>query len=305
MKTRVAMIGCGAVGAIHAVSLARQPDVELAAIYSPDAQEASLLASRYGVSAVSDSIQSAIRDADVAIVCSPSVFHFSQALECVGAGLHTLIELPACGSSGEAEELGYEAQKHGVLLGCAHTARYLEPYVRIQAAVNAGSIGEVQAISYVRYPRLRARSWIDNALLHHAAHPIDLIKLWCAKMEPVACVTSPTGTSPRSASLLARLPGGGPVSVTISYEAKLPRSSMEVIGTNHSIDTDGFSFLTSDLESLHFEGEEQMVYEQGIARQDAEFVAACLGKGAFVPWSDTVALVELMDRFQVLSALRS
>lgn len=301
MKTRVAMIGCGGVGAIHAAGLARQPDVELAAVYSPDAEEASSLTSRYGVSSVSGSIQSAIRDADVAIVCSPSAFHFSQALECLRAGLHTLIELPACGNSAEAAELGYEAEKRGVLLGCAHTARYLEPYARICAAIEAGRIGGVRAVSYVRYLRLRERGWTDNALLHHAAHAIDLIRLWSGNVEPVACVTSPTETSPQSAFLLARLPGGGPVSMAVSYEAKLPRSSMEVVGINHSIHTDGFSSLRSDLEDLHFAGEEQAIYEQGIERQDVEFIAACHGKGTFIPWSDTVALVELVDRFQMLS----
>ena len=300
MKIRVAMIGCGAVGAIHAACLARMPGVELAAVYSPDTQDASSFAAKYGISRVCDSIQSAVCDADVAIVCSPSALHFGQARECLRAGLHTLIELPACGSRGEAEELGHEAEQRGVLLGCAHTARYLEPYAMIQSALEAGRIGEIQAISYVRYPRLRARSWTDNALRHHAAHAIDLINLWCGRIEPVACVATPDKAAPQSTSLLAKLPGGGPVSVTVSYEAKLPHSSMEVIGAKHSISTDGFSYLRSDLEGLYCAGEEQIVYEQGIEKQDAAFIAACYGKSNFVPWADTATLIDLIDRFEAL-----
>ena len=305
MKTRVAMSGCGAVGAIHAASLTRQPDVELTSVYSPDAQDALVFASKYKVPRVCDGIQSAVRNADVAIICSPSALHFDQARECLRSGLHTLIELPACGSSAEAAELGYEAMRSGVLLGCAHTARYLEPYARIQAVIEAGRIGELQAISFVRYPRLRARSWTDNALLHHAAHAIDLIKLWCGNMEPIACVASPAGLSPQSVSLLAKLPGGGPVSLTVSYQAKIPRSAMELLGAKHSIHTDGFSYLQSDLDGLNFVGEEQVVYEQGIEQQDAAFMAACHGKKGFIPWTDTVTLTQLVDHFRELSGLKS
>jgi predicted dehydrogenase len=305
MKTRIAMIGCGAVGAIHAASWSGAHDVELASVYSPDAMSAASFASRYCIPKICDSIHSATRDADVAIICSPSDLHFDQARECLRAGLHTLIELPACGSAHEATELGCEADKNDVLVGCAHTARYLEPYARIQSAIEGGSIGEVQAISYVRYPQLRARTWTDNALRHHAVHAIDLVVQWCGGMEPVACIANPHGASPQSTSLLGRLPGGGPVSVTVSYEARLSRSSMEVIGARHSIDTDGFSYLRSDLKELHFAGEAQEAYEEAIRRQDSEFIGACRGANGYVPWTDTLALAQFIDRFQALSHPKS
>jgi len=301
MKTRIAMIGCGAVGAIHAAGLAAAHDIELVSVYSPDAMISESFASRYGIPNICDSIHSATREADVAIICSPSDMHFDQARECLRAGLHTLIELPACSSAYEATELGLEANKNGVMLGCAHTARYLEPYVRIRSAIEAGVIGEVQAISYVRYPQLRARAWTDNALRHHAAHAADLAVQWCGGMEAVACIVHPDGGLPQSASLLGRLPGGGPVSVTVSYEARVSRSSMEVIGTRHSINTDGFSYLQSDLKKLHFAGDAEKMYEEAIRQQDAEFLGACRGSNRYVPWADTLALTQLIDRFEALS----
>ncbi|HEX3967106.1 MAG TPA: Gfo/Idh/MocA family oxidoreductase [Edaphobacter sp.] len=303
MKLRVAMIGCGAVGSIHAANLAKHPEVELAAVYSPDYESASSFASAHHIPKVADSLGSACAEADVAIVCSPSAVHFEQARECLKAGLHTLIELPACGSLQEAEELQAEAGQSGVLLGCAHTARYLQPYAKIQLALDAGWIGEIQAINYVRCPRLNVRSWTDNALVHHAAHALDLATRWCGEIEPLACIAAPDKDSAQTASILARLPSGGPLSVTVSYKAQMPDSSMLIIGDRCTIRTDGFSYLQSDLHELQFSGDEHKVYVDAIGSQDADFIGACQGKNSFVPWAETMRLIRLVCEVQALSTL--
>jgi len=303
MKMRVAMIGCGAVGSIHAANLAKQPGVELTAVYSPDSESASSFASAHRILKIADSVKSACAEADVAIVCSPSAVHFDQARECLSAGLHTLIELPACGIPHQAEELEAEAQRRGVLLGCAHTARYLEPYARIQSALDAGWIGDIQAISYTRCPRLRARTWTDNALVHHAAHALDLAIRWCGEVRPLACIAIPDKDSTQTTSILARLPGGGPLSVTVSYKAQVPFSSMLVIGKKCTISTDGFSYLRSDLPELHFSGDEHEVYEDAIGSQDIAFLGACRGKNGFIPWTDTMSLIRVVGEAQRLSTL--
>lgn len=301
MKMRIAMIGCGAVGSIHAANLAKQPGVELAAVYSPDLESASAFASAHRIPKVADSLRSAYAAADVAIVCSPSAVHFEQARECLKAGLHTLIELPACGSLQEAEELQTEAKQHGVLLGCAHTARYLQPYARIQLALDTGWIGGIQGINYLRCPRLNVRSWTDNALVHHAAHALDLAIRWCGEIEPLACIGVPDKESAQTTSILARLPSGGPLSVTVSYKAQMPDSSMLIIGDRCTIRTDGFSYLQSDLHQLQFSGDEQKVYVDAIGSQDADFIGACQGKNSFVSWAETMRLISLVYEVQTLS----
>jgi 2-hydroxy-4-carboxymuconate semialdehyde hemiacetal dehydrogenase len=300
MKMRVAIIGCGAVASIHAANVILHPGVELTALYSPDMQSAESFAAAHRIPNISVSLHSAIVEADAVLICSPSVLHFEQARECLRAGRHTLIEFPACGRLSEAEELEHEAQKHGVLLGCAHTARYLEPYARIQSALQAGSIGEITTLSYTRYLQLRPRSWTDDVLAHHAAHAIDLVLQWCGNFEPLRCLIAPDSAFAQSVSILARLPGGGPLSITVSYGARLPVSQMVVVCTKHTLETDGFSYLSSDLEELQFAGEEREVYELAIQRQDAEFVGGCQGANPFVPWADTVSLIGEVNRLQAM-----
>jgi len=298
---RVAMIGCGAVGSIHVAHLAAQPDIELAAVYSPDQENAASFAARYHVGTVAASVAEAIALADAAIVCSPSALHFEQARECLRAGRHVLVELPPCNDLREAEELGGIAQQQGVLLGCAHTSHYLAPYARLHAALRSGLIGEIQEVSYVRYLQLRPRSWTDNALVHHGAHLIDLMLQWCGEVKPIACIASPDASSAQSVSLLAALRGGGSLTAVISYGAKLPVSKMVVVGTRHTVETDGFSYLRSDLEELQFTGDERTIYEQAIAAQDAQFFGACYGKNAYIPWTETEDLMRIIHRFRVLS----
>ena len=304
MKMRVAMIGCGTVGSIHAAYLASQPDVELTSVYSPEWDSAVTFAGRYGVRTIATSIEDAVAATDAAIVCSPSAVHFEQALTCLRAGRHTLIELPPCGEPREVEELGAIARQQGVVVGCAHTSRYLAPYARIQGAIQSGLLGQTQEISYIRYLQLRPRAWMDNALVHHAAHVIDLAMQWCGELEPLACAGFPDISSAQSVSLLAKLPGGKSLTAAISYGAKLPISQMVVVGTKHTLETDGFSYLRSDIEELQFTGDERTVYEQAIATQDAQFFGACRGENAYIPWTETEKLMRMIHRFKMLASVR-
>lgn len=300
MKIRVALIGCGAVGSIHAANLTADQGVELTAVYSANSDKASAFASVHGIKNVGASIADAVGEADAAIICSPSHMHFQQARECLELGVHTLVELPPCIDAGEADELGGLARKNGKQLGCAHTARYLLPYASVRSALQKGAVGEIREVNYVRYHQLRNRSWTDNALLHHAAHPIDLLMDWCGGLEPIACVALPNAFAAQTVSILAKLPSGGPAAITVSYASHLPYARMSIVGKNHTLETDGFSYVRSDLADLQFRGIEQQVYEQAIRDQDADFLGACQGKNRFVDWAETVKLLRAVNQFQAL-----
>lgn len=302
MRIRVAIVGCGAVGSIHAAQLAGQPGVELTAVYGPEPESARAFAAQYGVQTVATSLDEAIAAADAVIVCSPSPLHFDQARECLGAGRHTLVELPPCGDAREAVELGAIAQQQGVLLGCTHTSRYLAPYARIHEALRSGLLGEIQEISYIRYPQLRPRQWTDNALLHHAAHVIDLVMHWCGGLEPLACVTFPRASSAQSVSLVAALPGGKSLTAAISYGARLPVGGMVVVGSKHTVETDGFGYVRSDLEEMRLTADSRDIYERAIAAQDVHFLEACRGNTTYIPWAETEDLMRMIQRFQALNA---
>ena len=75
MRMRIAVIGYGTVGAIHAAKFANERDVEVATIFGPKREKAEAFASAHGVKHVSATLQEAISMTDAAIVCSPSPLH--------------------------------------------------------------------------------------------------------------------------------------------------------------------------------------------------------------------------------------
>jgi predicted dehydrogenase len=300
MKCKIAMIGTGAVGAIHAAQLIADPEVELTAVYNPDVALAAAFASQFGFRSVARSLQEAFTGANIAIVCSPSQHHREQARMCLQAGLHTLVELPACETVADAEDLAHCAAQHGLQLGCAHTARYLHPYIQIRDDLRQRRLGAIQHVNYVRFPRLNPKAWLDHALAHHAGHILDLFMDWFGGMDPIAAALLPDDKFTRTASLLARLPGGGSAALTISYDSQLPVNNLLVIGDKHTIESDGFSFVRSDDGVLH-QYIQQPVYENAIRDQDRAFLAACQGTGGFVDWQDTIRLMRTIERLKSLS----
>lgn len=300
MKLRIAMIGAGAVATVHAANLSSAPDVELTAVYSPDITATSAFASQFRFRHLASSLQAACAGANVAIICSPPKHHFQQALVCLQNGLHTLIELPACECVAEAEALAQYAEQNGLRLGCAHTARYLRPYIQIGDYLHQGLLGAVRHVNYVRFPLLNPKAWIDHALAHHAAHILDLILDWFGAVEPIAATLHPNDVTTRTASLLGRLPNGGSAAVTVSYDSQLPANTLLVVGEKHTIESDGFSFVRSDNGGLH-QSPQQPIYENAIRDQDRAFLAACRGVGDYINWQETIQLMRTVDRFRKLS----
>ena len=223
--------------------LRKEPDVQLVSVYGPKPEKASAFAATHGIQRACRSIAEAVSGADVAIICSPSTAHFQQARECLEHGVHTLVEMPPCENAAEAEELARLARQRGVKLGCAHTSRFAFPFARVKKSIESGMLGEIQEINYARYHKLRERSWTDNALLHHAAHPIDLLIYWCGGVEPKGCVALPDARLPQTVAALGRLPSGAPAAITVTYASRIHHIRMMIVGEKHTIETDGFSYV--------------------------------------------------------------
>jgi predicted dehydrogenase len=286
------------VASIHAQFVAAMADVSAAIVYGPDAQKARSFAERHKIEASTTDLDTLVSQADVAIVCSPTRNHFEQTQFCVRAGLPVLVELPPCEQVDEAVQLGRIAEEQGVLLQCAHTSRYIAPYKIVKE--HLFRLGPIQQVIYLRNPLARPRSWIDDPILHHAAHPIDLVIDWFGGVSPVAQASIPEHEISESVSLLGRLPNGAPLSISICYRSQLLMHRLTIVGTDHAIEASAFSLLHSDLPQLTFRGDDQQVYEAAIGEQDQQFLDACRGKGTGVPWSDTVRLMQTIREFQSL-----
>lgn len=292
---RVALIGYGAVAAIHAARLKNR--TELVAVAGPDGEKAERFAQQHDIPNAERELKSALSRCNAAIICSPSPAHFVQAKEALESSINVLVELPACSSIAEAETLQALAQSRDVIVQCAHTSRYAESYQRITNWIRTNALGEIRHIRYVRSIPPRKRSWLDDALLHHAEHPLDLLLYWFGPVRALGCVAHPGVPGSQEVALLASVCAGVPVSISISYTSRFSEVQMTIVGSEHTIATDGFTYVRSDDPTLTWRGDEQHVYECAIEKQDIAFLEACRNGYGGIPWSETIELTRCVEDF--------
>lgn len=295
MSLGVGIVGYGSVAAVHARRLSRLPEARLLAVCGPDLDRARRFAGTHQIPHATRELDTLLELVEAVVIASPSPVHSEQTRCCLQAGRHTLVELPPCRDSQEARELKRAAGDR--VLGCAHTSRFLAPYRKVRAWIREGRLGEIEQVNYLRVLEPRRRSWQDNAFFHHAAHPVDLLLEWFGEIHPQACLLRPSLAEAREAALLACLPGQVPALVSVSYHGAYPVSRMLVVGRCHSVETDGFSWLRSDLPELDWQGDPQQEYEEAIAQQDRAFLQACLGGEEGVGWEETERLLRTLEGF--------
>ena len=92
---RLAIIGAGRIGQVHARTIAGHPAAELVLIADPVAEAAARVAAGFGVRATEDIDEVyAAADVDAVVVCSPTMFHVDQIMAAVAAGKAVLTEKP-------------------------------------------------------------------------------------------------------------------------------------------------------------------------------------------------------------------
>jgi len=120
---RLAVIGAGHLGRIHARIAAGLEDVELVAVAEPVAECRDLVAAETGVRTVED-YRELIGEIDAAIVATPTSTHHTIGVELLSSGLPLLVEKPLASNSEAADELVSLARKQGLVLVVGHVERF-------------------------------------------------------------------------------------------------------------------------------------------------------------------------------------
>ena len=294
---RIGVIGYGAVAAVHVKGL-HGWSADVRTIFGPDSERARAFADAHRVPNSTAALDDLLDQCDAAIIASPSGHHFEQAQALLRAGRHCLVELPACSSAAEARTLCALASTGQLTLQCAHTTRFLSGILRLEQWVKSGLLGDIRHVISMRAIPPRRRSWIDDAILHHAAHHIDLLLHWFGDVTPVASVAHPKIEGAQDAALVARLPNGAPVNLSVSYASRIQETRLTVVGSDHTVTTDGFGFIQSEDADFAWEGDPQECYERAIQVQDRAFLEACSGGPGGVPWHETARLAQCLDVFR-------
>ncbi len=122
-------------------------------------------------------------DVDAVILSTPTQMHASQAIQCLKAGKHVLVEIPMADNLADSEELVRLQKETGLVAMAGHVRRFNPSHQWIHNKIKAGELNvqqmDVQTY-FFRRSNLNAlgqpRSWTDHLLWHHACHTVDLFQ---------------------------------------------------------------------------------------------------------------------------------
>jgi predicted dehydrogenase len=120
---KVAVIGAGYMGRLHAEKFAARDDAKLVALADVDRARAEALGARLGCEAFDD-WRAALRNADAAVIAVPTERHLEVAGGALDAGKHVLVEKPIATTVAQAESLVAKAARKNLVLQIGHVERY-------------------------------------------------------------------------------------------------------------------------------------------------------------------------------------
>lgn len=127
-RLKVAVVGVGHLGKIHAKIYSENPDAELIAVVDHDGDRAAKVAEEYGCLAFSDAAELPEEVQAVSVVV-PTVHHASTAVPLLQRGLPCLVEKPLAANLADADAILAAAESSGAMLSVGHVERF-QPGVR-------------------------------------------------------------------------------------------------------------------------------------------------------------------------------
>ena len=182
---KFAIVGAGAIGAIHAQSILANPRADLAAVCDVDPGAASRLAEPQNAAVVTELDELLALAPDALIVASSTASHGNVALAAIRAGIPFLCEKPLAFDLRTAEEIAEEAAASGVTAAMAFNRRFDAQYSAIKAAVDGGELGRPEVVNIVsRTARPPSPEFIPSSgglLAEKGSHFYDLARWICSE----------------------------------------------------------------------------------------------------------------------------
>jgi len=166
---RMAVVGAGHFGALHAEKVARLDGAELVAVVDVDAKRARKVAKKQR-STASDDLDAVLGQVDAIDVVTPIQSHHDVAKAALERGVHVLVEKPVTARVEEARELCELAHARGLVLQVGHLVRFSELSRMLQERVR-----NPLYIECIRVAPFKLRGTDVNVILDLMIHDVDLI----------------------------------------------------------------------------------------------------------------------------------
>jgi len=176
-RTKVAVIGVGAMGSHHARIYAEMQDVRLVGVADLDGTRAATIAKRYGTAGYSDFRTLLDRTKPEAVtVAVPTKYHLPVALEVMQRGIHLLLEKPISYTLDEGQQIVKCSAETGVRLMVGHVERFNPAIMQLRDRVRAGEAGKVFQMDARRQGPFPVRPIDVGVVVDLAVHDLDVIR---------------------------------------------------------------------------------------------------------------------------------
>jgi 2-hydroxy-4-carboxymuconate semialdehyde hemiacetal dehydrogenase len=183
---RICVAGAyGAFGLKHLDALANIDGAEVTSVMGPTAAKIEALAKERGIGHWATTLEDCIArdDVDAVILATPTQMHADQAVACMEAGKHVLVEIPMADSLADSQRLVDKQKQTGLVAMAGQVRRFNPSHQWIHNRIAAGEL-KIQQMDVQTYFFRRSntnakgepRSWTDHLLWHHACHTVDLFQ---------------------------------------------------------------------------------------------------------------------------------
>lgn len=156
-KLKMALVGAGVIGHVHAQCLYESAYIDFCAVVDIRPEAAKELAETYGVRWF-DSVERCLAEMpeiEAYDICVQEDFHVAPSVTVANAGKHILLEKPIAKTAAEAKQIVDAAEKNGVRLLIGHLLHYDARYAQLLESVQRGDLGDISHI-FVRRANTQA-----------------------------------------------------------------------------------------------------------------------------------------------------
>jgi predicted dehydrogenase len=247
---RVAVVGCGPIGALHAAAVQSSPVATLVSVCDVYEGRAIALARRLGPDVVHRVRLEEVleRDSvDVVSVATPDHLHVEVALAAIEGRCHVFCEKPLATTADDARLLVDAAAAEGVALGVDHNRRFGFGYRTARRLVDEGRLGPQHCVVFHvvdRTPRPEVARSPEVILTTLLIHHLDLARWFAGEVSQISCRFGPgdpfAAQLRRAAVLGLEFADGALGSIVASYRDGQTRTfeHAEIVGSLGSVQVD-------------------------------------------------------------------
>jgi len=192
---KVGLAGQGAFGIKHLEAIQKIPGIEVITLTGGNQEATREVAEKFGIPHFTGDLAESLKapGLDAMLLATPTQMHASQAIQCMRAGKHVMIEIPMADNLKDSEDVVKVQKETGLIAMAGHTRRFNPSHQWVHKKIKAGELNVLQMdvqTYFFRRTNMNAlgkpRSWTDHLLWHHACHTVDLFQYQTGETADIA-----------------------------------------------------------------------------------------------------------------------